>query len=198
MDWHILALGFHLLGFAVGVGGATISDIMFFKALKKRLLSNEHFGFLRVLSNTVWIGLIILIISGLAMFALIYAEQGNLPMLASPRWQTKLTLVAIVAANGFFFMSKIFPALRSLVGQQLNLANVGPLIGRLSFSGTVSIVSWYGILIVSLLPRSFRPPYWQFMGVYLFLIVCGIIVSRYMIAKTVADVANKSINNTIK
>ncbi len=185
MDYQQIALAFHLIGFALGLGGATISDITFFRALRSRNLTSDQYAFLKLLSRVIWIGLGLLIISGLVIFALIYVEQGSLPLLASPRWQTKLTLVAVVLINGFFFRSWIFPAIKNLIGQQLNMNNVGPLVKKLALSGTISILSWYSILVVTLLPRTFRPPYFYFMGTYLLLLVIGLLVSTTLIRKMV-------------
>lgn len=191
MDYHQIALGTHLIGFALGLGGATISDITFFKVLRTRSLTTEQFSFLHTLSKVIWIGLALLIASGLTIFALIYSEQGSLPMLASPRWQTKLTLVSVVLLNGFFFKFSIFPALKHLVGQQLSADNLGPIIRRLALSGTISILSWYSIFLVSQLPRTFRPPYLYFMGVYLILLAIGFVVSKTMIRKLIEKQESK-------
>jgi len=187
MDYHQIALGFHLIGFALGLGGATISDITFFRAIRRGTLSEEAFRFLHTLSKVIWIGLGTLILSGLVIFALIYSEQGSLPMLASPRWQTKLILVLVVLLNGLFFKYKIFSLLKGLVGQTLSSNNIGAIAGKLSLSGTVSILSWYSILVVTLLPRTFRPPLYYFFGVYLILLIAGLIISRAMLRKLISN-----------
>lgn len=183
MDYEKVAVGIHLVGFALGVGGATVSDILFFQALRAKLISQERFSSLQTISKIVWTGLSILIASGALLFWLIYNEMHALPLIHSPRWQAKLTLVAIVFLNGLFFKFAIIPSLKALVGQTLSLANVGPSIWKLCVAGTLSIVSWYSILILSLLPRTVRPPYWEFMGIYLILIVLGIIVSKTLVTK---------------
>ncbi len=185
MDYQEIAVAFHLIGFALGLGGATISDITFFKILRKGQLTREDYGFLRTLSKVIWLGLYLLIISGLMIFALIYSEQGSLPMLAAPRWQTKLALVAVVFINGQFFMRSIFPALKNLIGTQLTKVSIEPIINKLAISGTISILSWYSIFVVTLLPRSFRPHLLYFFGTYLILLLVGVIISKTMIRKTI-------------
>ncbi len=185
MDYEKIAVGVHLIGFALGVGGATVSDILFFQALRRKLLSEERFALLMTISKIVWVGLGILIASGAALFWLIYNEMHALPLIHSPRWQAKLTLVAIVLLNGLFFKFSIFPKLKALAGQQLSINNIGPIVGKLALSGTLSIASWYSILILSLLPRTVRPPYWEFMGIYLIIVIVGILVSRTMVTKIV-------------
>lgn len=187
IDYHQIAVGVHLIGFALGLGGATISDIMFFKALRSKVISAEHFNFLHTLSKIIWAGLILLIASGAAMFALIYSEQGSLPLLASPRWQAKLILVAVVLINGFAFKYKIFPYLKSLIGSRLELQNIGSRITALTISGTISILSWYSILIISLLPRTVRPALYIFLGIYIALFIIGMVISRLVITRTLKN-----------
>ncbi len=191
MTWQQFFVLLHLVGFALGVGGATVSDITFFKALRKRLITAEQLAFLETLSKIIWAGSIILILSGLAIFAVIYSEQNGLPMLSSPRWQTKLTLVVIIVLNGINFKMAIMPALKNLVGQQLSLINIKPILGRLAFSGTLSILSWYSILLISQLPRTFRPSILYFFGVYLVLLICGFIFSRFVITKILTKSQNQ-------
>lgn len=183
MDYHQIMLGAHLLGFALGLGGATISDIAFFKALRKNVLTTEQFAFLQTLSKVIWTGLILLIASGATIFYLIYAEQGSLPLLASPKWQAKLTFVAVVLLNGFVFRFVILPALKELIGQPLSLAINKALRIRLAIAGTISILSWYSIFLISLLPRTFRPDYLYFLGVYAVLLVVGVLGSNFVITK---------------
>lgn len=187
IDYHLVALGAHLIGFALGVGGATISDLMFLKALKQKKLSIEHYNFLKLLSKVIWIGLGLLIVSGLVIFYLIYSEQGSLPMLGSPRWQMKLSLVVVILINGLVFKNKVFPFLNQLIGNQLSMDNMGRKVWALAISGTISILSWYSILVISLLPRTVRPHLLIFIGIYLILLVLGIIIAKNKITKTLSS-----------
>lgn len=185
MDLRLLALIIHLVGFALGLGGATMSDIMFFKSIRNRNFSSSDLSTLTTLARVIWVGLGLLIISGLSIFAMIYAEQGSLPMLGSPRWQTKLTLVGIVLVNGLVFKYSIFPFLRRNADQAVSMQTFGSKLWRLALSGAVSIVSWYSILIISTLPREFRPPYLHFMGVWLALVILGAITGRFMLQRSI-------------
>lgn len=178
MDLQQIFVTIHLFGFALGLGGATIGDIVFIKSLRRNNLSEEVFGFFKTTSRIIWIGLGLLIISGLSIFTLIYLEQGSLSLLASSRWQTKLILVAIVTLNGLFFKLAIFSILKNLIHQPLSVQNISPIIWKLAISGTISLVSWYSIFILSLLPRTFRPQILIIIGVYVFALICGAIISK--------------------
>lgn len=183
MDWHIVALAGHLVGFALGAGGATISDITFLNAIRERKLSPEKFKFLITLSKVIWIGFILLVLSGVAMFALIYSERHALPMLSAAKWQAKLALVGIVLINGIYFKTKVFSALRAMINQDLNLNNIGVSLWKLAIPGTISILSWYGILALSVLPRGLKTPLWYFVFIYAVLLIAGIIISKTILTK---------------
>ncbi|QQS22743.1 hypothetical protein IPM19_03895 [bacterium] len=187
MDWHIVALAGHLIGFALGAGGATISDITFLNAIRERKLSAEQHRFLMMISKVVWLGFILLVISGAAMFALIYIENHSLPMLAAARWQAKLTLVGIVLINGIYFKVKVFPALKNMVGQELNHKSIGVSLWRLAVPGTISILSWYSILVLSILPRGLNIPLGYFIFIYAVLLICGIIISKTLLKKLLGN-----------
>ena len=185
MDLRLLALVIHLIGFALGLGGATVSDIMFFKMLRNGKFTRNDLSTLHTLSKVIWAGLGLLIVSGLSIFTLIYFDQGSLPMLMSPRWQAKLTLVAVVLVNGLVFKYSIVPILLRNADQPISLQTLGSQIWRLAISGAVSIVSWYSILVISTLPREFRPPYLYFMGVWLALVILGTITGRIMLQRSI-------------
>ncbi len=187
MDYQQIAVAFHLIGFALGLGGATISDITFFKIVRSGSLSAERFQFLHTLSKVIWVGLGLLIASGLTIFALIYSENGSLPMLTSPRWQAKLTLVGVVLLNGLFFKFHIFPALKQLIDQTFNKDNIGRLANKLALSGTISILSWYSILVITLLPRAFRPHLIYFFTAYLVLLIIGFLFSKTILNKIISQ-----------
>ncbi len=185
MDFRLILTIIHLVGFALGLGGATLSDILFFKMIRSGNLDRGQLDTLRTLSKIIWIGLWVLILSGLTIFALIYADQGTLPMLASPRWQAKLTLVVIVLLNGFAFKKFIFPFLGKNAGQTVSFALFEPYIQKLAITGAISIVSWYSILIISTLPREFRPPYYYFMGIWAVIVILGSVTGRYLLKRTI-------------
>lgn len=176
----------HVIGVALGVGGASLSDFLFFKSIKDKVISKDEFESLMTASKVIWAGLIVLILSGLTIFLLIYLERGSIPMLASPRWQAKLTWVGIIFANGIFFKTVVFPKIKNLIGKELSLANTKSVLWYFAISGFLSIFSWYSVTIISLLPRSFRPPYLLLMGVYVLALIFGITISRLILKKKIS------------
>ena len=176
------------MGFALGLGGATTSDVMFFRALRARKITSEGFSTLETLSRVIWTGLGLLVLSGLSFLALMYFENGALPILQSSRFQAKLTLVGIVLVNGVVFKFLIMPVLKKHQDQILSAENIGQSRTALSITGAISIVSWYSILVLSVLPRTFRPPYLYFIGVYLVLVILAMLAGQLMISRSIRKV----------
>ena len=58
----------HILGVALGAGGAYVSDMIFMSSIKDQRISKTEMRFLTLGSFFVWTGLITLIISGTGMF----------------------------------------------------------------------------------------------------------------------------------
>jgi uncharacterized membrane protein len=126
----------HNIGFILGLGSATITDIFFFRFLKDGVISQEEKETMDTLTNVIWVGLAILIVSGLALFL---PEQARLAV--SSKFLLKVVVVGVIVFNGIL----------------LNMF-VGPHMRRLSFEGTlparrfrrfafalggISFTSWY-------------------------------------------------------
>ena len=147
--WWLIA---HGLGFIIGVGGATFSDIFFFQFLKDHKISDEEKNTFDTLSGVIWIGLAILVISGLMLFL---PEQARLG--ASPKFLLKVVVVSVIAVNGLALNLFVAPRLRQLSFEGTKPARA---FRRLAFAlGGISIVSWYMAFILGSLrhigPHSF-------------------------------------------
>jgi hypothetical protein len=126
----------HALGFVLGLGGATITDVFFFRFLKDHRISEEEKGTLDALSRVVWVGLAVLLVSGLMLYL---PEQARLA--ASPKFLLKVVVVAVVLLNGIALNLSVAPRLRLLSFERTPPART---FRRLAFAlGGISIASWY-------------------------------------------------------
>ena len=82
--WTIL----HLLGVAIGAGGAFASDFIFFQSIKDKKITETEMGFIENSSKMVWLGLFILVASGLGLFMLNPDQY-----LSSSKFITKMIIV---------------------------------------------------------------------------------------------------------
>lgn len=141
MDTQRLLLALHLLGFAIGVGGATVTDVFFLKFLKDFRISRTEADFMRTLSRILWLGVVILAITGLGLFLLDPAR-----LLASAKFISKMAVVTILLLNGWFLHFAVTPSLRRIAFHEdphPHAKQFQQIRQRAFISGGISIVSWY-------------------------------------------------------
>ncbi|MDP3880588.1 MAG: vitamin K epoxide reductase family protein [bacterium] len=144
-----ISLIFHLIGIALGVGAATISDIFFFKFLKDFKISQIESEILNTLSQVIWLGIGFLLLSGLGLFLPAAATYA-----VSAKFITKMIVVAILIANGIFLNYYISPRLLDISFGKEHDHKEGELrtFRKVAFaSGAISLTSWYTALILGAL-----------------------------------------------
>lgn len=172
----------HLVGLAFGVGGAYISDAMFFNIMRDKMISVEEHGFFKILHRIITFGLILLIVSGALLFVLNPDRY-----LDSSKFLAKVTIVAIIAVNGLLLHYVHMPVLTRMVNQALpeNL-EFREKSKLLYASGAVSVVSWTAALILGVF-RGIPYTYWQIMGVYLLVVFVAIGAAMLMREKHISN-----------
>lgn len=172
MDWITLFYVLHIIGTALGVGGATVSDFLFLRSVRDRKISSDEFYLLTSISRILWIGLALLIFSGAGILVVKYLTIGS--VVVSGMFYAKMTIVLIILLNGLAFKKFVFPVLKASVNRPLQDSVFVKKLWVLSFVGTISIVSWYSTLLLGAL-RTFELPYIFVMTLYDFLVVGGTI-----------------------
>ncbi len=167
-------LGIHLFGTLLGFGSAIISDIFFMKFLKDFKISKDESETLKILSQIIWFGLGIIVISGLMLF-LSDAERLS----QSAKFLVKMVVVSVIIVNGFMLNIIIAPKLTSISFGTLTFGekNIRKL-RRLAFAlGAISATSWTSAFILGLMrtsPASFS----ILLSSYLAIIFMTIILSQ--------------------
>lgn len=136
----------HLFGFAIGLGGATIADFLFFKFLKDFKITINEKNILSFLSKIIFTGLFILYLSGIA---LVLSDPNK--FLNSSKFLTKAFIVVVITINGIVLHKVITPKLIKIDWKQgLNASNRK--YRKLAFAcGSISIISWYSAFILGTL-----------------------------------------------
>jgi len=187
MDWlnsHSIFLIGHIIGVAFGAGAAFVGDIIFINSVKDKHLSQSENRLLDLIGTVVWLGLGILVLSGLGL-----VWQRPDIFLNSGKFWAKMTIVLIIALNGLFFHFAHRPVFKKSVGSEFS--NEHTIIKRrkwLMVSGAISVTSWMYVIILGTL-KATPFSYFQFIGFYLALLSIGIplaiSISKYIIsAKT--------------
>jgi uncharacterized membrane protein len=131
----------HGIGFILGLGSATITDVLFFRFLKDHQISGEEQDSFEAITRIIWVGLAILVLSGIMLYL---SDVGRLSV--SPKFLIKLVVVGVIIVNGLLLNLIVSPRLR-----QLSFDGTLPArhFRRLAFAlGGISIVSWYSAFIL--------------------------------------------------
>jgi uncharacterized membrane protein len=152
-----LLVAIHLFGLVLGLGGATITDILFFRFLRDWRITSFEADVMRTLSQVIWLGLAILVLSGLG----IYLPQAVV-LNSSTKFLVKVVAVIIIIVNGAFLNLKISPHLISFSFTDADEGSGSKMVRlrRLSFAlGAVSVTSWYTAFLLGMVrsvPIGFR------------------------------------------
>ncbi|MEX0668755.1 MAG: hypothetical protein WD061_03405 [Candidatus Saccharimonadales bacterium] len=172
----------HLIGFAFGVGGATVSDMIFLRSVRDNRLSQDKFDLIKTVSKVVWTSVALLLLSGAALIALEYqANNGTIPRLDWVFFQIKLTAFAVLVLNGIVFHSVVFPAMKKTIGREFFSEAIKHRLWMFALTGGISIVSWYSAFLSVAFGRFLADfSYLLLLNIYLLLIV-GAASSAYFV-----------------
>lgn len=143
--WTII----HLFGVALGAGSAFFSDAMFFHTVRDKKINKTEFGFLKLGSRLVWLGLIVLLVSGIGIWSLDPAGYSQ-----STKFLLKMIIVFVITFNGLFFHRVHFGRLKRSLG--MRLSEKSSLIRHRTSvvaSGAISVWSWSLAIILGSLPN---------------------------------------------
>ena len=159
----------HLFGVAIGAGGAYASDLIFISSARDEKISRTEMRFIRLGSRFVWIGLAILFISGIGIFLL-----DPITYLASSKFLAKMTIVLVIAGNGYLFHAVHIPRIARHTGEHfLFSGEFRDTVPILLASGAVSFISWSMALVLGAL-RGVPFSYLEIMLFYLAIVGIGV------------------------
>lgn len=138
----------HVAALAVGMGGALLLDGYLFGYLYRRAVT-EHVAELATLGGSaIAAALAVLWLSGFG-FLLQYALE-NPEKLANPKLWAKVSIVAILTANGYLIHRVILTRVQTCIGKPLlaglSLATAQPIL----MLGTISGVSWLTAFVLGM------------------------------------------------
>lgn len=176
-DHRTLFLTLHILGVVVGMGGASIADVLFFDFLRDFRISRKEADVLRVLSRVILASLVLLLLSGAALYV---ADPARLSR--SPAFLAKAAILVLLTANGMVMHVRVLPHLVELSFRKRLLPHGS--IARLhilAFAlGAVSMTSWYAVFFLAML-KSYLPSWStasQIIGIYLMVVAAALLCSQ--------------------
>ena len=184
MDISLFITLFHIIGVAIGVGGATVSDVLFFRALADRKISKDELALLHTLGMMLWVGLFILVASGLGFLTLQFTNTGTVHYLRETWFLAKMTIIAALSTNALVMHWYIFPFMETHTGKVLNFTTMRPKLALFATTGVVSITSWYTALVLGV-TRGLDFTYGLIINLYLVLLTFGILVAYTLLASAI-------------
>jgi hypothetical protein len=178
----ILVMG-HLLGFALGLGGAVFSDILLMKFLKDFRISKKESDIISTLSEIIWIGTTILFISGIGIFLTDIETYSS-----SSKFIAKVIIFTVLVINGIALHMYMLPKMShiSFHHDDSKIPYLSALRRRAFLMGAISITSWFATFILGSV-KSVPLSVIEIIGVYLGLITIaatgGILAEKHMVQK---------------
>jgi len=175
-----LFLTAHILSVVLGLGGATVADILFFNFLKDLRISKKEADVLQTVSLLIVIALPLLLLSGVGLF-LSDIERFS----ASAPFKVKLIMVLVITLNGVLMHSYVSPRLIQLSFLKKSNATdqYAHRLRHAAFAmGAVSVVSWYATFFLSML-KSYTPSFVSFsmlVGIYGAMLLMAVSVSQWL------------------
>ncbi len=171
-DWVLVI---NIIAAAVGLGGATISDILFFKFLKDFKISLEESDILHVFSQVIWFALGIVVVSGIGLYLPHTPEIAD-----SPRLLAQIIMVGVVIVNGALLNLLVSPKLVSISFGEKHDHEEGELkyLRKMAFAlGSSSIISWYAAFVLAIVKKP-ELLLWQYLTIYLAILLLGFLISQ--------------------
>jgi hypothetical protein len=165
----------HLVGLALGAGAAFFSDFLFTHSLKDRKFTTDEFVIIKLASKVVWLGLGLLLLSGILLFLSNY--EGYLD---STKFLSKMTIIWLLALNGVIFHIKHIPLIGQVVDKDITKEKDFIESSRSFFvSGAISGVSWMAALVLGSL-NSVPLGYLTIMAIYGLVLVPASMAGLYL------------------
>ena len=175
MEYKQFLAIFHALMVALGIGGALITDVFFFKFLKDYRIAKDESEVLRTFSQIMWAALTGIIVTGLLLFL---SDVGY--YLTSHVFMARAFVVLVIGINGGLLNLIVSPKIQEITfgGEHTHRAGELSRLRKIAFSsGAVSIVSWvilFALGSISELPYSAK----ESVGIYMVTLVLAVLVSQ--------------------
>src|SRR5260221_2532276 len=149
-------LTLHLVGLALGLGGAALADFTFFRLIGMGdRITPADVSWMRSFSMVVWLGLGILFTSGIGLFSFNPEQYINMSGFVA-----KLVFVAILTVNGIFLNFYVNARVTTFnFSSTYNLHNAAWRARKLSFAfGAIGATTWYAAVIAAMFKSLLKVP----------------------------------------
>ena len=170
----------HFIGLALGLGAATVLDLMILKFFLKGKVTTDQWNIFHFGSRIVNAGLVLLWITGLGFLA--YYGAFDPIRLGNEKVWAKMTIVLILTINGMFLHAVVLPKVKAQIGRSLL---EGMSMGQRSLffaSGALSATSWYVPLLLGAMPQlNFVVPMTTILLAYALLLTLALLLTQVVL-----------------
>lgn len=177
MDYMELLRVIHLIGMAFGVGGGFVADTLMAKAVLTNTVDSQQVKTMQHVGSIVTIGLILLTLTGAGFLTAYVIESPEL--LLNPKLWAKVSVVAILAMNGYVLHKVTLPFLESRISKPLFTKDTSKQAHLTMSVGAISVTSWYTALVLGAWAGlNFAASYWAIFGVYGVVLAIALLVAN--------------------
>lgn len=172
IEYKSVVVILHALVAALGVGGALITDVFFFKFLRDYRIAGEESDTLDTFSQIMWVALTGLVVTGFALFL-----TNTAGYLTSSKFLVKMIAVLVIGVNGGVLNLLIAPRIHEITFGGKHVHHEGELarLRKAAFAtGAISISSW---LLVFVLGSLRMIPYTVAEGLGLYALVLALAIA---------------------
>lgn len=164
----------HAMSAAIGLGAASVSDVMFINFLRDGDITKKETPILDIMTKIMWFAIYMLIITGVMLF--LSNPQGYVQ---SSKFSVKMFIVLVIAVNGTIMTRYLHKHMQKITFSTPFHRRVK----RIAFAtGAISIASWYLSFILGSI-RSIPFTVTEGLLLYFGVLVCGIVVSQFVYKK---------------
>lgn len=170
----------HFVGLALGLGAATVLDLLVFRFLIRGKITQSHWKVFKFGSKVVNWGLILLWVTGLGFIT--YYGVFDPANLGNEKIWAKMTIVLILTINGAFIHSVILPRVKKQIGRSIMEGLPSSHRSVFVVSGAISAVSWYVPMMLGALPQlNFAVPMATILLAYATLLGAAILFAHVLL-----------------
>jgi len=162
-------LTIHILGLVLGFGGALILDMMIFHFLRNFKISTREAVIMHLISQMIVLGLILLIVSGIA---LVFTDLDR--YLQNPRFLMKMTGVFFVLVNGVVLNLYVAPKMEMISLREEDRKENQTLVNVSFIVGAISFISWFSVFVLAMINVLEAFSYGTLLLMYLILLALAI------------------------
>src|SRR3989344_546254 len=136
----------HFLGLAFGLGGATFAAVISSKAAKDEDVGKALMKIMPSIVKFIWIGMLLLIISGIALSFLITWPLNRQILIIKHVLVAWIVVIGIIIGTRMRKMKNLAPVGRLHEKPSAQFIKIKK---QIKFFSTINLILWYAILILS-------------------------------------------------